>query len=161
MHISLLITGGTIDKHYNPLNGELVFADSHIPALLTQGRCELDLTIKSVLAKDSLDMDDTDRATILSACQNAEASRIIITHGTDTMVETAEVLSAGVAGKTVVLVGAMIPFAFKHSDALFNVGCAIGAVQCLPEGVYIAMNGQIFPWNKVIKNRAEGRFQAR
>lgn len=160
MSISLLITGGTIDKHYNPLNGELIFVDSHIPALLAQGRCELDLTIETVLAKDSLEMDDADRQLVLAACQASDASRIIITHGTDTMVETAEVLQAGLRGKTVVLVGAMVPFAFKQSDALFNVGCAIGAVQCLDEGVFIAMNGQIFPWDKVVKNRAEGRFQA-
>lgn len=160
MSISLLITGGTIDKHYNPLNGELIFADSNIPALLEQGRCQVDFNIETVMAKDSLEMDDADRASILAACQASETSSIIITHGTDTMVETATVLSQSLQGKTVVLVGAMIPFAFKQSDALFNVGCAIGAVQCLNEGVYIAMNGQIFPWDKVVKNKAKGHFQS-
>lgn len=157
--IKLFITGGTIDKHYNELNGELYFDQSHIPALLQQGRCTADISSEVLLAKDSLDMDDADRQTILAACQATDAKHIIITHGTDTMINTAHVLQHAIEDKVIVLVGAMIPYAFKQSDALFNVGCAVAAVQCLSAGVYIIMNGQVFTAENVQKNKQVGRFE--
>ena len=159
MSIKLLLTGGTIDKHYNESNGELDFVETHIPNLLELGRNRSNLNIQQVMLKDSLEMDDADRQTILEACTQAEEAKILITHGTDTMVETAEVLAGKKLEKTIVLVGAMIPFVFKHSDAVFNMGFALGVVQCLPQGVYVAMNGQVFDWNTVAKNREEGIFE--
>lgn len=159
MKIKLIITGGTIDKSYNMNNGELHFVDSHIPNMLTEARCKADFELDKILLKDSLDMDDDDRQKILQTVQQAQQSRIIITHGTDTMVDTAQFLSAQVEGKTVVLTGAMIPYVFEKSDSLFNLGTAFAAVQCLPAGVYITMNGRVFNANDVIKNREEGIFE--
>ena len=159
MSIKLFITGGTIDKHYNELNGELYFDRSYIPDILQQGRCHADISTEVLLGKDSLEMNDADRQTILMACRDTDATRIIITHGTDTMVDTAKVLQHSITDKVIVLVGAMIPYAFKQSDALFNMGCAVTAVQCLEEGVYIIMNGRVFTADNVEKNRQEGRFQ--
>lgn len=159
MTIKLFITGGTIDKHYNALNGKLYFDHSHLPEILKQGRCHADISIKRLLAKDSLEMNDADRQHILTACNATKATQIIITHGTDTMVDTAQVLQQAITGKVIVLVGAMIPYAFKQSDALFNMGCAVTAVQCLTEGVYIIMNGHVFTADNVVKNRQQGRFQ--
>ncbi len=163
MTIKLFITGGTIDKHYNELNGELYFDHSYIPQILQQGRCHATISTEVLLAKDSLEMNDVDRQHILTACQKTKAMQIIITHGTDTMVDTATLLKQTITdkitSKVIVLVGAMIPYAFKQSDALFNIGCAVTAVQCLTEGVYIIMNGQVFTADNVQKNRQEGRFQ--
>jgi L-asparaginase len=159
MSIKLFITGGTIDKHYNELNGELYFDHSYIPQILQQGRCHANISTKVLLAKDSLEMNDVDRQHILTACQNTKATHIIITHGTDTMVDTATVLKQAITDKIIVLVGAMIPYTFKQSDALFNIGCAVTAVQCLTKGVYIIMNGQVFTADNVQKNRQEGCFQ--
>lgn len=157
--IKLIITGGTIDKHYNELNGSLVFADTHIPNMLKQSRCKADINIETILQKDSLEMEDADRALILEACENSSESMILITHGTDTMTLTAEHIAKHVKDKTIVLLGSMIPYAFKNSDALFNLGTAVAAVQCLPADVYITMNGQIFKWDNVTKNRQAGRFE--
>lgn len=159
MSIKLFITGGTIDKHYNELNGELHFDHSFIPNILEQGRCTVDISTETLLSKDSLEMNDLDRELIFKACHKAGESHIIITHGTDTMVQTAKSLSNRLEGKVVVLVGAMIPYAFKKSDALFNMGCAVTAVQCLQEGVYIVMNGHVFSWDNVLKNKEVGLFQ--
>jgi len=159
MTIKLFITGGTIDKHYNERNGELYFDHSYIPQILQQGRCHADITTEVLLAKDSLEMNERDRQHILTACHHTKTTQIIITHGTDTMVDTAKVLKQSITDKVIVLVGAMIPYAFKQSDALFNMGCAVTAVQCLTEGVYIIMNGQVFTADNVQKNRQEGRFQ--
>ncbi|HHL18487.1 MAG TPA: asparaginase [Thiothrix sp.] len=159
MTIKLFITGGTIDKHYNELNGELYFDHSYIPQILQQGRCHANISTEVLLAKDSLEMNEVDRQHILTACQKTKAIQIIITHGTDTMVDTAMVLKQAITNKVIVLVGAMIPYAFKQSDALFNIGCAVTAVQCLTEGVYIIMNGQVFTADNVQKNRQEGCFQ--
>jgi L-asparaginase len=158
MKIKLIITGGTIDKSYNMHNGELHFVDSHIPAMLGEGRCKADIEIDKLMLKDSLDMTDNDRLQILSACQQSGPSKIIITHGTDTMVQSAQFLQQ-VEDKTIVLTGTMIPYVFKQSDALFNLGSAFTAVQCLPVGVYIAMNGQVFKADDVVKNREEGVFE--
>lgn len=159
MKIKLLITGGTIDKSYNMKNGELHFVDSHIPALLTEARCRANIELDKVMLKDSLDLTDADRARILSRCQQYAETKIIITHGTDTMVQTAQFLAGSISDKTIVLTGAMIPYVFEKSDSLFNLGCAMAAVQCLPYGIYIAMNGRLFNADDVIKNRDEGIFQ--
>lgn len=158
--IKILVTGGTVDKCYNEVTGELVFKHSHLPEMLQQSRCEVELTIDTILLKDSLDMDDADRNIILQACQQSTASWIIITHGTDTMTLTAKHLATHIKNKTIVLLGAMIPYAFKQSDSLFNLGCSMAAVQCLPSGVYITMNGKVFNWDQVTKNRQAGIFES-
>jgi len=159
--IKFVITGGTIDKLYNELDGSLTFVESHIPAMLKQARCNVDLSTETVMLKDSLEMDDADRELISNNCAACQESKIIISHGTDTMVETSAVLAEKISGKTIVLFGAMIPFTINYSDSLFNLGCAVSAVQCLPEGVYISMNGKVFPGNDVRKNKAEGVFQTK
>jgi L-asparaginase len=159
MKIKLIITGGTIDKSYNMKNGELHFVDSHIPSMLTEARCKADFELDKILLKDSLKMDDTDRQKILENVQNSEQSRIIITHGTDTIVQTAQLLAQQVEDKTVVLTGAMIPYVFNKSDSLFNLGTAFAAVQCLSAGIYITMNGKIFNADNVKKNLEEGIFE--
>ena len=157
--IRVLITGGTIDKEYNPVTGELTFAKSHLTNMLNQVRCKVKVFLEEVMLKDSLQMRNEDREEILRKCIDCPENRIIITHGTDTMVETAGVLGKSLKGKTVVLVGALIPYAFGASDALFNLGCAFSAAQTLPGGVYITMNGKIFSWGHVRKNRESGEFE--
>ncbi len=157
--IRIFITGGTIDKEYNPVTGELAFAKSHLTNMLNQVRCRVKVVLEEIMLKDSLQMRDEDREEILKKCVASPENRIIITHGTDTMVETAGVVGKNLRGKTIVLVGAFIPYAFGASDALFNLGCAFSAVQTLPEGVYITMNGKIFPWDHVRKNRESGEFE--
>ena len=159
MNIKIILTGGTIDKHYYESNGELGFVDTYIPEILTLGRNRSDVDVQTVMLKDSLEMDDNDRTVIQALCENAMEERVVITHGTDTMVETAKVIADSSLAKTVVLVGAMVPYVFKHSDAVFNMGFAMAAVQTLPHGVYVAMNGRIFNWNEVIKNTALGIFE--
>ena len=161
MTIKLLITGGTIDKQYNELNGELTFAQSAVEDMLAQGRVKLDILLETVMLKDSLDMDDNDRQQILESCLACDEPQVVITHGTDTMVETSQVLATKIKDKTIVLLGAMVPYQFKNSDALFNLGCAIAAVQTLENGVYITMNGKIFNYDEVIKNKDLGEFQAK
>ncbi len=160
MTIKILLTGGTIDKHYNESNGELDFTETHIPQLLNLGRNRTEIEIEQALFKDSLEMTDADRQIILEACRKSPQDKILITHGTDTIVETATVLGNEALDKTIVLVGAMIPFVFKHTDAVFNIGFGLGAVQCLPQGIYVAMNGKVFNWDAVVKNREEGIFEA-
>ncbi len=159
MSIKLLLTGGTIDKAYNESNGELHFVETHIPELLKLGRNRSDIEIKQLLLKDSLDMTEADRQSIADACTNSKQDKILITHGTDTIVDTGKSLAALGLDKTIVLVGAMIPYVFKHSDAVFNTGFALGALQALQPGVYITMNGKIFNWENVVKNREIGEFQ--
>ena len=159
MSIKLLLTGGTIDKHYNESNGELDFVDSHITDILKLGRNHAELDIQQLMLKDSLEMDDNDRLIILNACKKTTQDKVLITHGTDTMVETAQLVAKAKLEKTIVLLGAMVPFVFKHSDASFNLGFALAAVQTLSHGVYIAMNGQIFESNAVRKNKALGVFE--
>ena len=161
MTIKVLITGGTIDKQYNELNGELSFTQSGVEDMLNQGRAKLDLSLETVMLKDSLDMDDSDRQKILATCLASDESQIVITHGTDTMVETSQVLAEEIKDKTVVLLGAIVPYKIKNSDALFNLGCAIAAVQSLGNGVYITMNGKVFNFDEVIKNKDLGEFQAK
>lgn len=159
MKLKFLIAGGTICKQYNELTGKLEFQKSFVPEMLLRGRCQLEYNTEVLMLKDSLDMTAGDREVILAACQASETSRIIISHGTDSMVETASLLGQVLTDKTVVLVGAMIPYSISNSDALFNIGCAVTAVQLLPNGVYVAMNGEVFPWDNVQKNRDQGMFQ--
>lgn len=157
--IRILITGGTIDKEYNPITGELTFSKSHLTNMLNQVRCKVKVTLEEIMLKDSLQMKSGDREEILKRCSSCEESKIIITHGTDTMVETAGILGKSLKGKTVVLVGALIPYAFGASDALFNLGCAFSAVQALSAGIYLTMNGKIFTWDHVRKNKKSGEFE--
>jgi L-asparaginase len=159
MAIRIFVTGGTFDKEYDELRGTLEFEDTHVQEMLRLGRCELDVTIRTLMMVDSLDMSDDDRATIVDNCRRCEESQIVITHGTDTMVDTARALARGVQNKTIVLTGAMIPYAFGSSDGLFNLGSALSFAQVLPSGVYIAMNGRCFTWDNVRKNREIGAFE--
>ena len=157
--IRILITGGTIDKEYDPLTGELTFPKSHLSNMLNQVKCKVRFVLEEIMLKDSLQMTSEDRKEILKKCIECLENKIIVTHGTDTMVETAQVLGKHARGKTIVLVGAMIPYAFGASDALFNLGCAFSAVQALFQGVYITMNGKIFTWDNVRKNKESGEFE--
>lgn len=159
MFIKLFITGGTIDKEYDPITGGLVFIKTHLPEILKQAKNEIDFEMEVLMLKDSLDMSDNDRAIILKKSEIAKEEKILITHGTDTIVETAQVLGKNILNKTIVLTGAMTPFSFGNSDALFNLGFAIGAVQFLPSGVFVAMNGKIFSWDNVRKNKDIGVFE--
>jgi L-asparaginase len=159
MTIRILVTGGTFDKEYNERTGTLFFKDTHIAEMLRLGRSRVEVTIRTVMMIDSLEMSDADRALIVQNCLQSEEDRIVITHGTDTMVETAAAVAGAVTGKSVVLTGAMIPYAFGSSDGLFNLGSALSFVQVLPPGVYIAMNGKCFPWDRVLKNRERGEFE--
>ncbi len=160
MKITILVTGGTFDKEYDELTGRLFFRDTHVQEMLRLGRARLDLTIDTVMMIDSLDMDDAGRARIVARCRGAAGSAIVITHGTDTMVETARALAAAALNdKTIVLTGAMVPYAFGSSDGLFNLGSALSFVQILQPGVYIAMNGRHFHWDAVRKNRESGVFE--
>ncbi len=158
--IKLIITGGTIDKHYNELSGELCFPATHIPAMLKQARNRVELDTLQLMLKDSLDMTEKDREQIKQACVSSAVQQIIITHGTDTMVDTAKCLAPIAYDKTIVLVGAMIPYTISRSDALFNLGCAVTAVQLLPAGVYITMNGRVFNWDRVNKDKQAGEFKS-
>ena len=161
MQIRILVTGGTFDKEYDELTGQLYFKDTHVPAMLHRGRCRLDVGLDTVMMIDSLDLDDTGRGEIVRRVREAAERAIVITHGTDTMVETAAVLAGARLGtKTIVLTGAMVPYAFGSSDGLFNLGSALSFVQVLPAGVYITMNGQHFEWDRVRKNRQNGIFEA-
>ncbi|CAN5428924.1 asparaginase domain-containing protein [soil metagenome] len=159
MPIQIFITGGTFDKEYNELNGELFFKDTHLPEMLKLGRSRLQLFTQTLMMIDSLDMTDVDRVMIAEHCIHSEADKILITHGTDTMVETGIKLAELVKDKTIVLTGAMIPYKFGSSDGLFNLGSALAFVQALPHGVYVAMNGRYFNWDNVWKNRETGQFE--
>ena len=160
--VRIFVAGGTFDKEYNELTGSLEFKDTHLPEMLRLGRCRIDVSIRTLMMIDSLDMTDADRAIIVEQCRQASESRIVVTHGTDTMVETAAALATALAasGKTVVLTGAMVPYAFGSSDGLFNLGSALSFAQTLPPGVYLAMNGRCFAWDRVKKNRETGVFEA-
>jgi len=157
--IKVIITEGTLDKRYNELNGELYFTETHLPAMLKQARCTVEFDLQQLMLKDSLEMMDADRDLIRQACISSAAQQIVITHGTDSIVDTAKYLAMIVHDKTIVLVGAMIPYTINESDALFNLGCAVTAVQVLPAGVYITMNGKVFDWDKVSKDKQLGEFK--
>lgn len=158
--IQVFITGGTFDKEYNELNGSLYFKETHLQEMLEKGRSRLELQTETLFMKDSLEFTDLDREKIQAACAAATSDRILITHGTDTMTQTAEFLANRVQDKTIVLTGAMIPYKFGSSDGMFNLGSALAFVQLLPPGVYISMNGKIFPAGQVRKNLARGEFEA-
>jgi len=157
--IRILVTGGTFDKSYDSLTGQLTFKTSHVRDILDQVRCKQATTLETVMLKDSLNFAPGDREKICHRCLQCPESRVLITHGTDTMVETARMIGARNRDKTVVLTGAMIPVTVMNSDAQFNLGFAFSAVQALPPGVYIAMNGKIFTWDNVRKNTQLGEFQ--
>ena len=159
MIIRIFVTGGTFDKEYNELNGELFFKDSHVPEMLKMGRCKLNVDIRTLMMIDSSSMDDSDREIILSNVKKAREDRIVITHGSDSLAETAGLLARGVEHKTVLLTGAMIPYTFGSSDGLFNLGAALAFAQTLPPGVYVSMNGRCFFWDNVRKNRQTGQFE--
>ena len=159
--IRILVTGGTFDKEYDELTGRLFFRETHLPDMLRRGRSRVDVAIETVMMVDSLDLDDDGRNRIVERARGCGEPAIVITHGTDTMVQTARVLAAvGLDRKTIVLTGAMVPYAFGSSDGLFNLGSALSFAKVLPPGVYVAMNGQHFPWNGVRKNTATGYFEA-
>ena len=159
MAIRIFITGGTFDKEYNELNGQLYFKDSHLADLLEMGRNKVPVEIRTLMMIDSLEMTDEDRELIVYQCNNCEETKIVITHGTDSMPETAKVLGREIKGKTIILTGAMIPIKFGSSDGLFNLGSALAFAQTLPAGVYVAMNGRCFAWDNVRKNKQTGRFE--
>lgn len=157
--IRILITGGTFDKEYDELTGRLYFQESHLPEMLKLGRCALPVHTRTLMMIDSLEMTDADRRLIVEQCRAAGERRIVITHGTDTMTDTAAALAAEIHDKTIVLTGAMVPYKFGSSDGLFNLGSALAFVQTLPPGVYVAMNGRYFQAGKVRKNREAGVFE--
>ncbi len=159
MAIHIFVTGGTFDKEYNEITGELFLHNTHIGEMLELGRSRVPVELRTIMMVDSTSISDTEREIIALNCKDAPEDRILITHGTDTMVETAHLLAKRVEGKTVVLTGAMIPYTFRSSDGLFNLGSALAYVQVLPPGVYIAMNGRYFHWDNVRKNKKTGRFE--
>jgi L-asparaginase len=158
--IRILVTGGTFDKEYDEIGGRLFFKRSHVSEMLRLGRCRVRVRISELMLADSLDLTRGDRRRILDACRACAERRIVVTHGTDTIVRTAGVLAAGRTDKTIVLTGAMIPYAFGSSDGLFNLGSALSFAQVLPPGVYVAMNGRHFAWDGVRKDRRTGVFVA-
>jgi L-asparaginase len=161
MTLRIIAAGGTFDKHYDPITGTLTFGASTLPAIIERARITMPAAFEQLPLLDSLDMQDVDRERIKGACIRAQENRIVIVHGTDTMQQTAAVLAQPMLSKTIVLTGAMIPYEIANSDALFNFGLAFGVAQTLPDGVYIAMNGQIFAWDNVQKNRQAGIFEQR
>ena len=158
MSLRIFVTGGTFDKEYDEITGNLFFKKTHLREMLDLGRAKIDINISTLMMKDSLEMDKNDRSIVVDNCSNSIESNIIITHGTDTMIETATSIANAKLNKTIVLTGAMIPYKFGSSDGLFNLGAAIGFVQSLPNGVYIAMNGKYFHYDKVKKNKEIGEF---
>ena len=159
MTIRIFITGGTFDKEYNEITGKLYFKDTHMAEMLTLGRSRLNVEIRTLMMVDSLEMTDEDRRIILENVQRCDESEVVITHGTDTMEDTARLLGQHITDKTVVLMGAMIPIAFGSSDGLFNLGSALAFAQSLPHGVYVVMNGRCFNHDNVTKNRNLGEFE--
>ena len=159
MPIKIFVTGGTFDKEYNELNGQLFFKETHLNEMLSLGRSRIDVHIATLMMIDSLDMTDTDRKIISDNCIATPEDKIVVTHGTDTMVETARYLAGTINNKTIVLTGAMIPYKFGSSDGMFNLGSALAFVQTLPKGIYISMNGRYFMWDNVRKNKSAGEFE--
>ena len=159
MAIRILVTGGTFDKEYDMINGKLDFEETHVPEMLKLGRCTIDTEVRTVMMIDSLEMTDTDRELILHNCTAAPEKQILITHGTDTMAETAAYLAKAQLDKTIVITGAMIPYKFGSSDGFFNLGAALAFLQILPAGIYVSMNGRYYNWNNVKKNKKTGYFE--
>jgi L-asparaginase len=161
MTIRIFITGGTFDKEYNELTGELFFKDTHLPEMLALGRCRVPVEVRTLMMVDSLTLGDADRQIIVDNCASCERERIVVTHGTDTLEVTARLIGAQVHDKTIVLTGAMVPYKFGSSDGLFNLGCALAFAQSLPHGVYVAMNGRYFAHDNVRKDTTLGQFVER
>jgi L-asparaginase len=159
MPLRIFITGGTFDKEYNELDGKLFFKDTHLPEMLKLGRCKAAVEIRTLMLVDSLEMTEADRQIIVEQCRNCKEDKIVITHGTDTMEETAKTLGKSITEKTIILTGAMVPYKFGSSDGLFNLGSALAFAETLPHGVYIAMNGRCFMWNNVTKIKKTGEFE--
>jgi L-asparaginase len=159
MAIRIFVTGGTFDKEYNEITGQLFFKETHLPEMIARSRVTPVVNVSTLMMIDSLDMTSAERLMIAEQCNTTPEDKIIITHGTDTMAVTASVLAENVKGKTIVLTGAMIPYKFGSSDGFFNLGCALAFVQSLSPGVYVAMNGRYFNWNNVRKNRQSGQFE--
>jgi L-asparaginase len=157
--IRVFVTGGTFDKEYDELSGRLYFKETHLPEMLRLARCRVQVSVRTLMMVDSLDMTEGDRRLVVESCRGAPERRIVVTHGTDTMAETARALHGAAPGKTIVLTGAMVPYAFGSSDGLFNLGSALSFAQVLPPGVYVAMNGRVFPGDRVRKNRETGIFE--
>ncbi len=157
--IRIFVTGGTFDKEYNELTGELFFKETHLPEMLNRSRSSLDVTVRTLMMIDSLQMTDEDRELIVHQIRSAQEDKIVLTHGTDTMTVTAKVLAEKVTGKTIVITGAMIPYKFGSSDGFFNLGSALAFAQSLPPGIYVAMNGRAFDWDNVRKNKQTGHFE--
>jgi len=155
----IIVTGGTFDKHYDAIKGELTFKDSHLPAILEQARVKVPVSIEVNQLIDSLQMTDENRRRVLDACRAASERSIVVVHGTDTMVETATLVGRAAVDKTIVFTGAMIPYSVQGSDALFNLGFALAMSQALASGAYVAMNGKVFPWSGVRKDKASGVFE--
>lgn len=159
MNIKIFVTGGTFDKEYNELEGTLFFKETHVHEMLKLARSRLKIDISTLMMIDSLDMTDADRKIILEECKKTKEDKILITHGTDTMIETAKFLASSIKNKTIVLTGAMIPYKFGSSDGLFNLGSSLAFVQTLPYGVYVSMNGKYFRWDNIKKNKQTGTFE--
>jgi len=159
MTIKIFVTGGTFDKEYDEIEGILFFNKTHLSEILKMGRCKLKVDIKTLMIKDSLEMTNEDREIILENCKKTKEDKILITHGTDTMVETAKILANSIKDKTIILTGAIIPYKFGSSDGIFNLGSSLAFVQTLPLGVYISMNGKYYNWDNVRKNKETGNFE--
>ncbi len=159
MAIRILITGGTFDKEYDEINGKLDFEETHVPEMLKLGRNAVPTEVRTIMMIDSLDMTNADREVILHNIKSVPEQQIILTHGTDTMAETAAYIAKENIEKTVVLTGAMIPYKFGSSDGFFNLGSAMAFVQVLPVGVYVVMNGRYYSWDNVRKNKKTGFFE--
>jgi L-asparaginase len=157
--LRVIVTGGTFDKEYDELTGRLFFKDTHVEEILRIGRSRVPLAVERLMMIDSLDMTEAERQRVVDACARSPEERIVVTHGTDTMAETAVALHGAGLAKTVVLTGAMIPYTFGSSDGLFNLASALSFAQVLPRGVYVAMNGRVFEGHRVRKNRAAGVFE--
>lgn len=159
MDIQIFVTGGTFDKEYDELEGRLVFRETHVQEMLKLGRCKRKVDIRTLMMVDSLQMTDVEREVIAESCRKCKKERIIITHGTDSMEVTARVLARAINNKTIVLTGAIVPYTFRSSDGFFNLGSALAFAESLPVGVYVAMNGRCFAWDKVWKNKKTGEFE--
>jgi L-asparaginase len=159
MSIRVFATGGTFDKEYNYLDGSLHFTTTQLPSMFRQGRSTLDIKLRTLMLKDSLEMTDQDRDFIVACCMECEEDKIVITHGTDTMEVTARYMAERISNKTIVLTGAMIPYSFGSSDGFFNLGSALAFVQTLPPNIYVVMNGRYYFWDNVRKNRESGLFE--
>ena len=158
--IQILITGGTFDKSYNHISGDLFFEKTHIPEMLERSKCRLNVDVKTLMMIDSLEMTQKDIEKIIDECKKTKSSRIVITHGTDTMVQTAQTIKEHTSrDKVVVITGAMLPFSIKESDAMFNLGGAFIAAQTSEPGIWISMNGHIFKSDDVAKNKKKGIFE--